>query len=81
NISPTKGWSFNFSTAYDFDYKGFTYMQCSIQRDLHCWQMSVSLNPIGPYQSYSFTLSVNASMLKDFKYTQSSSSRDAVNWH
>ncbi|MDR1369918.1 MAG: LPS-assembly protein LptD, partial [Dysgonamonadaceae bacterium] len=39
NISPTKGWSFNFSTAYDFDYKGFTYMQCSIQRDLHCWQM------------------------------------------
>ncbi|GHU88605.1 hypothetical protein FACS1894155_03820 [Bacteroidia bacterium] len=81
NISPTKGWSFNFGTAYDFEYKGFTYMQCSINRNLHCWQMSVSLNPIGPYQSYSFTLSVNASMLKDVKYTQSSNSRDAVNWH
>ena len=81
NISPTKGWSFNFNTAYDFDYKGFTYMQCSIMRNLHCWQIGVSLNPIGPYQSYNFTLSVNASMLKDFKYTQRSSSRDAVNWH
>ncbi len=81
NISPTKGWNCNFSTAYDFDYKGFTYMQCSIMRDLHCWQISVNLNPIGPYQSYSFTLSVNASMLKDFKYTQRSSSRDAVNWY
>ncbi len=80
NINPTKGWSFNFGTAYDFEYKGFTYMQCSILRNLHCWQISVNLNPIGPYQSYSFTLSVNASMLKDFKYTQRSSSRDAVNW-
>ena len=80
-ISPTKGWSFNFNTAYDFDYKGFTYMQCSFIRNLHCWQISVSLNPIGPYQSYNVTLSVNASMLKDFKYNQRSNSRDAVNWY
>jgi len=80
NISPTKGWSFNFSTSYDFDYKKFAMMQCSLSRQMHCWSMSASFIPIGPYQSYSFTIQVNAEMLKDLKYQQSSNSRDAVNW-
>jgi hypothetical protein len=80
NISPTKGWSFNFSTSYDFEYKKFAIMQCSLTRQMHCWNMSASFIPIGPYQSYSFTIQVNAEMLKDLKYQQSSNSRDAVSW-
>ncbi|MDR1763753.1 MAG: LPS-assembly protein LptD [Dysgonamonadaceae bacterium] len=80
NIAPTKGWAFNFSTSYDFDYKRFAMMQCSISRQMHCWNMSASFTPIGPYQSYSFTIQVNAEMLKDLKYSQSSNSRDAVKW-
>ncbi|MDR0683303.1 MAG: LPS-assembly protein LptD [Dysgonamonadaceae bacterium] len=80
NISPTKGWSFNFSTNYDFDSKKFTTMQCSISRQMHCWSMSASFIPVGPYKSYNFSIAVNSSMLKDLKYTQSSSFRDAMNW-
>jgi hypothetical protein len=80
NISPTKGWSFNFSTSYDFDQKRFAFMTCSIARQMHCWSISASVIPIGPYQSYNFMISVNASMLRDLKYTQSSNYRDAMNW-
>ncbi|MDR1719955.1 MAG: LPS-assembly protein LptD [Dysgonamonadaceae bacterium] len=80
NLTPTKGWNFNFNTSYDFDYKKFAYMQCSLTRNLHCWQMTASIIPLGPYQSYSFTISVNSSLLKDFKYTQSSNYRDAQRW-
>jgi hypothetical protein len=80
NISPTKGWSFNFSTSYDFDYKRFATMNCSISRQMHCWSMSASVIPIGPYQSYSFSIAVNSSLLQDLKYNQSSNSRDALNW-
>ncbi|MDR0412242.1 MAG: LPS-assembly protein LptD [Dysgonamonadaceae bacterium] len=80
SISPTKGWSFNFNTSYDFDNKKFATMQCSISRQMHCWSMSASVIPVGPYQSYNFTIAVNSSMLKDLKYTQSSNFRDAMNW-
>ncbi len=80
NIQPTPGWTFNFSTSYDFDYKKFATMNCSVTRNLHCWQMTASFIPIGPYQSYNFTLSVNSSMLQDLKYTQRTSSYDAIKW-
>jgi hypothetical protein len=80
NISPTKGWNFTFNTSYDFDNKRFATMQCSLSRQMHCWSMSASIIPIGPYQSYNFSIAVNASMLKDLKYTQSSNYRDAMNW-
>ncbi|MDL2256603.1 LPS-assembly protein LptD [Bacteroidales bacterium OttesenSCG-928-I14] len=80
NISPTKGWSFNFSTNYDFDAKKFSTMNCSIVREMHCWQMSASFIPIGPYQSYHFSIAVSSSLLQDLKYNQSGSHYDALKW-
>ena len=79
-ISPTRDWSFNFTTSYDFDNKQFATMMCSISRRMHCWQMSASMIPIGPYKSYSFSIAVSSSLLKDLKYSQSSNFRDAMNW-
>ncbi|GHU64657.1 hypothetical protein FACS1894123_09710 [Bacteroidia bacterium] len=80
NISPTRGWNFNFNTSYDFDYKKFAVMQCTLSREMHCWLMSASIIPIGPYQSYSFTIAVKSSLLSDLKYTQSSNYRDSQYW-
>jgi len=80
SITPTPGWSFNFNTSYDYTISKFAAMQCSLSRKMHCWTMTASIIPIGPYQSYSFTIAVNSSMLQDLKYSQSSSSRDALNW-
>jgi hypothetical protein len=80
SISPTKGWDFSFSTSYDFDNKRFATMQCNITRKMHCWQMTASIIPIGPYQSYNFMISVSSSLLRDLKYSQSSNYRDRMNW-
>ncbi|MDR1609982.1 MAG: LPS-assembly protein LptD [Candidatus Symbiothrix sp.] len=80
NISPTKGWDFSFSTSYDFDNKRFVTLQCNITRKMHCWQMTASVVPIGPYQSYNFMISVSSSLLRDLKYSQSSNYRDRMNW-
>jgi len=80
NIQPTKGWRFNFSTSYDFDNKKFVTMTCNITRDLHCWTMSASVIPVGPYQSYYFSIAVNSSLLSDLKYNQSNNFRDAQKW-
>ena len=80
NISPTKAWKLSFNASYDFDTKRIANMFCSVSRQMHCWSMTASIVPIGPYQNYSFTIAVNSSLLQDFKYQQSSSSRDALNW-
>ncbi|MDR1121815.1 MAG: LPS-assembly protein LptD [Dysgonamonadaceae bacterium] len=80
-LTPTPGWSFNFSTSYDFDSKKLVYMNCNISRNLHCWSMSASVIPIGPYKSYNFHISVNSSLLHDLKYDKSSNYRDAMTWY
>lgn len=81
NIQPTKNWRFNFNATYDFDTKKISYMTCNITRDLHCWQMSASFVPVGPYKSYTFNIAVSSSLLKDLKWRQSSNYRDGQNWY
>ena len=81
-LSLGKGWSMNASTSYDFDAKQFTYTNFNVRRDLHCWTMTASFVPFGPYKTYNFHIGVNASMLADLKYdknsTQSTNAR--VTW-
>ena len=81
NIQPTKNWRFNFNATYDFDTHKISYMTCNITRDLHCWQMSASFVPIGPYKSYTFNIAVSSSLLKDLKWRQSSNYRDGQTWY
>lgn len=81
NIRPTKNWSFSMSASYNFDLKKIAYMNCTITRDLHCFSMSASFVPVGPYKSYNFHISVNSSMLKDLKYDKRSSSSNGIKWY
>ena len=82
SIQPTKNWNFTFNTDYNFDLKKFTNINCSLTRNLHCWSMSASFIPIGPYKSYNFTIRANSSMLQDLKYEQRSSPYDrGMNWY
>lgn len=81
NIQPTKNWRFNFNATYDFDRKKLAFMNCNISRSLHCWQMTASFVPIGPYKTYSFSIAVNSSLLKDLKWDQRSSPRDGQRWY
>lgn len=81
NIQPTKNWSFNFNATYDFDNKKISFMTCNVTRNLHCFQMSASFVPVGPYKSYTFSIAVSSSLLKDLKYNQSSNVREGQSWY
>ena len=81
NIQPTKNWTFNFNATYDFDARKISYMTCNISRNMHCWQMTASFVPVGPYKSYSFSVSVSSSLLKDLKYDKRSNYRDGQDWY
>lgn len=80
-IQPTKGWNFTFSSSYNFDTHKISYMNCTITRDLHCFSMSASFVPLGPYKSYNFHIAVKSSLLSDLKYDKRSSTRNGVDWY
>ncbi len=76
-----KGWKVSATTSYDFEAKQLTYTNFTVNRDLHCWSMSGSFVPFGPYKSYNFRIGVNASMLSDLKYDkQSEYGAETINW-
>jgi hypothetical protein len=76
DLALTKKWNINFSSGYDFVNKKITYTTMGIRRDLHCWTMSINLVPFGEFKSYTFSLSANASLLKDIKYEKRKDWRD-----
>ncbi|WP_272960975.1 putative LPS assembly protein LptD [Barnesiella viscericola] len=81
NINLTKNWSFNFSASYDFNAKKIAYMNCNVTRDMHCWSMSASFVPVGPYKSYNFHISVKSSLLQDLKYDKRGNSYNSLDWY
>ncbi|MBO4665865.1 MAG: LPS-assembly protein LptD [Paludibacteraceae bacterium] len=76
------GWKISGSASFDFKAKKFSSANFTVTRDLHCWSMSCSFVPIGPFKSYNFHIGVNASMLADLKYDKSStdSTNKQVSW-
>lgn len=67
DVSLTEKWKVTYNTGYDFQNKAFTQTQFSVNRDLHCWTMSLSWTPFGKYQSYNFSIGIKSSMLRDLK--------------
>jgi hypothetical protein len=76
NVNFTPKWSLNFSSSYDFKAKKIAYTTATIQRDLHCWQMSFNFSPFGANKFYFFQINVKSSTLKDLKYEQRKSASD-----
>ena len=72
SIGLGSGWKASTSLSYDVNAKKLSYTSINVSRDLHCWSMSASFVPFGPYKSYTFHIGVNASMLADLKYDKSS---------
>ena len=72
SIGLGSGWKASTSLSYDVNAKKLSYTSINVSRDLHCWSMSASFVPFGPYKSYTFHIGVNASMLADLKFDTSS---------
>lgn len=81
NVRLSDGWNISFSSGYDFDNHKMSMTTASLQRDLHCFNMSCSV-VLSPYTSYNFTFRCNASTLTDaLKYDKRSGYSNAVQWY
>lgn len=77
NLTPR--WKVAFNSGYDFINHQLTLTSFDIYRDLHCWEMRMSVIPFGPRKSYNFSLNVKASVLQDLKLLRRRDYRDATN--
>ncbi|HRP61099.1 MAG TPA: hypothetical protein PK833_12560, partial [Vicingus sp.] len=67
DFSLTKKCKLGFGSGYDFQLRDLSYTSLGIYRDLHCWEMDLQWIPVGPRQSYTFTIRVKSAMLQDLK--------------
>lgn len=76
DFSLTPKWKIGFNTGYDIFNRKITSSNFSIHRDLHCWEMRMSVVPFGSYKSYNFTIAAKSSILSDLKYDKRKSWQD-----
>ncbi|MDH4057276.1 MAG: putative LPS assembly protein LptD [Cyclobacteriaceae bacterium] len=77
DLSLTEKWKVTFNSGYDFESKEFTQTYLTINRDLHCWQLSLGWTPFGPFQSYNFSIGVKSGLLRDLKMDRTRNFFDA----
>jgi LptD protein len=73
SFSLTPKWNFSVNGYYDFTSHKLQTFQMSINREMHCWQMSINIVPVGLYRSFNFSISPKSSVLQDLKINRSRS--------
>jgi len=55
-FNPTPKWEFGITTHYDFERNKVTNTRINIERDLHCWELMLSVNTFGDNWDYSLRI-------------------------
>lgn len=71
NLTPK--WNFSVNGYFDFDTKKLQTFGMSISRDMHCWQMSINVLPVGLYRSFSFSISPKSGILQGLRINRNRS--------
>ena len=71
DFSLTPKWKMGGSTYYDFKTSQIQTLTMFISREMHCWQMSINLTPLGLYRSFNITISPKSGILRDLKINRS----------
>lgn len=72
----TPKWSLSSRMDYDITAKKFVYSSVSINRDLHCWAMSMTVVPFGQLKSYMFRIYIKSSVFQGVEYKKEKSRYD-----
>jgi len=65
SLSPK--WMFTANGYYDLSTNKIQMFQMNISRDMHCWQMSIGVVPVGLYRSFNINIQPKSSILQDLK--------------
>ncbi len=63
----TEKWKMGFNTYYDVKNLKVQSLTGFLSRDMHCWQLSINVTPVGIYRSFSVTINPKSSILRDLR--------------
>ena len=66
-LALTPKWQLGFNGTYNFTSKEVGYVSMSVAREMHCWQMSINIAPIGRNKFFSVIISPKSALLRDIK--------------
>jgi len=61
----TEKWKMGFNCFYDVRNLKLQSLTTFLSRDMHCWQLSINVTPVGYYRSFNITISPKSSILRD----------------
>jgi LPS-assembly protein len=71
DFSLTPRWKMGGNTYYDFSTNKIQTLTMFISREMHCWQMSINITPVGLYRSFNVSISPKSGILRDLKINRS----------
>jgi LPS-assembly protein len=69
NLTPK--WKVGTNGVFDIDTKKLQYLTAFVSREMHCWQLSINLTPVGPFRSFNITINPKSGILRDLKINRS----------
>jgi LPS-assembly protein len=67
----TERWQIGINGYYNITSKELGTLSLSIARELHCWQMSINISPVGRYRFFNIVISPKSGLLRDVKINRS----------
>ena len=71
DFSLTDKWKMGGNGYYDISQGGLQQFSMFITREMHCWQLSVNVTPIGLFRSFNITINPKSGILRDLRINRS----------
>ena len=67
SVNLTPKWKIGATGSYNITEKEIGVLSMFLSRDLHCWQMSINLAPVGKFKFFTINISPKSALLRDIK--------------
>ncbi len=71
DFSLTPRWKMGASTFFDFKTAQIQTLTMFVTREMHCWQLSINLTPVGLFRSFNITINPKSGILRDLRINRS----------
>jgi hypothetical protein len=65
NLTPR--WKMGMNGYYDFTTSSIQTLTMYLSREMHCWQLSINVTPVGLYRSFNITINPKSGILRDLR--------------
>lgn len=69
NLTPK--WKTGMNGVYDITTRKLQFLTAFVSREMHCWQMSINITPVGSFRSFNITINPKSGILRDLRINRS----------